>query len=481
MIGVVPRALGPSNYGTFSFLTFFFARIIQFMKLGTTSAFFTKLSARQRESTLLGFYFIILLAISALILLFIIFLMLFDLTEIFIPGQLPKFIYLAAGFSLLSLISNIVSRTNDALGLTISNEIVYITQGFLLTGLILVHDQLGWLNLNSYFLIHYLMQLYLIVFGVSIIVLSGKLHLGEMFHLTREKMVSYSKEFFTYSHPLFLNSMIVMIVEIADRWLLQKYGGSIQQGYYGLSLKIVTICFLFTSSLTPLFVRELSISHENNDYRRMRRLFNRNIPLFFFIASYFSIFISSNAESILVVFGGETYAHATSAVIVLAFYPMHQTYGQLSGAVFLATGRTSYLRNIGISTGILGLIAAIFLITPIGGMGLELGALGLAIKIVVIQFIAVNIQLWLNCRTLELSFRKYLSHQIIVPGTLVILAYISSTTISGRFENMILEFLLNGVFYTFLVAVILISYPRMVAMSRTDLFTQLASIRNRKI
>ena len=63
VVALVPRVLGPSSYGVFTFLTTFFSNIISFFDTGSSMAFFTKLSKRPMEKTLIGFYLIFMMII----------------------------------------------------------------------------------------------------------------------------------------------------------------------------------------------------------------------------------------------------------------------------------------------------------------------------------------------------------------------------------------------------------------------------------
>jgi hypothetical protein len=78
----------------------------------------------------------------------------------------------------------------------------------------------------------------------------------------------------------------------------------------------------------------------------------------------------------------------------MTFYPIHQTYGQLSSSIFYATGQTKLYSNIGIITILAGLPVTYLLIAPADKMGLNAGATGLAIKMVLLNFISVNIQVF---------------------------------------------------------------------------------------
>jgi O-antigen/teichoic acid export membrane protein len=57
MIAIVPKALGPVAYGQFVYLQEFFSKAISFLDMGSSIAFFTKLSARQDRKELITFYF----------------------------------------------------------------------------------------------------------------------------------------------------------------------------------------------------------------------------------------------------------------------------------------------------------------------------------------------------------------------------------------------------------------------------------------
>ena len=55
-LGMVPRALGPEAYGDFGFLTTFFQSTMKFITTGGPTPYYTKLSKRQDEKKLIGFF-----------------------------------------------------------------------------------------------------------------------------------------------------------------------------------------------------------------------------------------------------------------------------------------------------------------------------------------------------------------------------------------------------------------------------------------
>jgi len=148
---------------------------------------------------------------------------------------------------------------------------------------------------------------------------------------------------------------------------------------------------------------------------------------------------------------------------------MHQTYGQLSGSVFFATGQTGLYRNIGVVGALLGLPFMYVLIASPQAGGLGLGAVGLALKMVVLQFVMVNVQLWFNVRLLSLGFWKFLLHQVSVPAALAVCAFASTAIIDTISLPRVPGFFASGVLYTLLVVAAVFAFPRLYGLERADL------------
>jgi len=267
-------------------------------------------------------------------------------------------------------------------------------------------------------------------------------------------------------------AFVVLIAGILDRWMLQKFSGSVEQGFYGLSYQIGIICFLFTSAMTPLITREFSIAFGEKNIREMARLFRRYIPMLYTIAAFFACFIAVEADKVTFIMGGAKFQQATLAVAIMAFYPIHQTYGQLSASVFYATGQTRLIRNINSIFVILGLPVAYFLIAPRNMLGLNAGATGLAIKMITLQFIVVNVQLWYNARLLGLRFWRYFAHQIGSVGILLFIAFFARLIIGFVLSfsgNVFISFASSGILYSILVAGVIILFPPIFGVNRNDI------------
>ena len=468
---IIPRGLGPKAYGDFHFLSNFFTQIVGFLDMGTSIGFYTKLSQRQQDHGLVSFYVTFAGIVSFLLFLFVGCVAATDKYRLLWPDQKLFYIYLAVILGVLSWFVQILNKMADAYGVTVTSEIAKIIQKGIGLAIILVLFFTKQLNLTHFFFYHYVILLFLAAAFIWVMEHHGY-SIWRNWKLSLSKIKAYTKEFYNYSHPLFVYALVGLIVGILDRWLLQYFSGSVEQGFFGLSYRIGAICFLFTGAMTPLITREFAIAFDKKNISEMARLFRRYIPMLYAIAAYFACFIAVEASKVTYIIGGEKFQHATLAVMIMAFYPIHQTYGQLSGSIFYATGQTKLYRNIGVTFMALGLPVTYFLIAPVKMMGLDAGATGLAIKMVVLQFVGVNVQLWFNARLLKLRFWRYIGHQIVSVGCLLGVAVIAMLVVDkglGLQNKVVLSFLLSGILYTLMTGVLGYAQPVLFGLERRDI------------
>jgi len=467
---IVPRGLGPKAYGDFQFLSSFFSRVVGFLDTGTSIAFYTKLSQRQSDFGLVAFYFFFMSACSMLLLFFVGGAHLVDISNILWPEQTTLYVFLGAIWGVLNWWLQVLNKVTDAYGVTVSAEKAKIIQRVVGLGVICALFFAGQLGLISYFCWHYFLMLFLACCFVYTLERAGNTFM-QSWKLTASQFKGYVKEFYNYSHPLFVYALIGLFVGIMERWMLQYFGGSLQQGYFGLSSRIGSICFLFTSAMSPLIMREFAIAFDRQDVSEMRRLFRRYIPFLYAVAAYFACFIAVQAKTVTYIIGGDKFQLAMTPVMIMAFYPIHQTYGQLSGSVFYATGQTKLYRNIGTVFMLVSLPVAYFFIAPPDKFGLGAGATGLALEMVVLQFVAVNVQLFYNSRFLKLKFHRYVGHQIFVVLWFFLCALAASLCRSLFEDGLrdVLSFLVDGIIYTFLVIVSTLAQPKLFGLYRKDI------------
>ena len=467
---LVPRSLGPTDYGNFSYLNNFFSKILGFFSFGTVLAFFTKLSQRPNEHKIIRFYIYFLLFVFVVSTLFLSFVYITGSNKLLLNEINYQIVVLAFAYSFLLYLINILRQVNDAYAFTIISEKIFMTQKFLSLLIVLSLYFLDALNIVFYF--------------AHLILVSSLLLLAFIYYLDSQKIKPFDKsnrlsnleikkyflEFYNYSHPLFTLGAVALIFAFGERWLLQYYGGSEQQGFYSFSFAITSIIFLFTGAMSPLFTRDFSIAWDKKDFIHMRFLFNKFIPPLVALASFFSFFIAFNGTKIGVLLGGESYENAGLSIAFMSIYPIHQTYGQLCGSVFIASGKTKLMRNISIPISLLGFCVSAYLLLPVKYGGLNLGSLGLVYKMVFLQFLVVNFYLYHCSKILSLSFLYNMKKQIVIMLTFLILAFLVNIFFEMLLGNLLFQFLLSGFVYILLSIIIVILFPEiLISSSRKEL------------
>jgi len=459
LVAIVPKALGTIAYGEFSYLFQFYSRFIGFFDNGTSTAFFTKLSADQNRKNLIGYYFLISTGILSIsILLIFIFQQLGFQKDIF-PNIDEKYIYLGLFSGFLIWFLEIFIKISDSYALTVSVEILKIAYKILSAVILILLINFTFFNLTIY-LIFNIFSVALFIFAISILFIKKEIFTKAIWQ--NIKFQKTSKEFWKYTSPLIVINMINLAVGFFQIWLLQKFGGSEQTGFYGLAYQISAMSFLFTSAMTQIIMREFSKSYGENDITEIRRLFQKYIPMLYSVAGFFAMFLLFQAENLLLIFTDEKFLGAVTVVMLMSFYPIHQTYGQLSSSLYFATERTKQFRNTGFFSTGLSLILSLILL-----YFLNLGAIGFAITMVVSQFIGTNIQLYFNTKYLEISYFRFLSHQIYSILFFVSISYFAY--ILGNSETPLQNFLISGAIYTILTIFGTLIFPKIFATSRNEL------------
>lgn len=472
MEALLPRALGPQMYGNYSFATNLFQQFSGFLDMGTSTCFYNALSRRQREIPLFAFYLRIAIIVAIAMLLAGLCALWRPAGKWLLPDMPLWLAPLAALWAFLTWWGRVLRSTNDALGATIPSELWRAALSLAGVSLLAFLYFTGLLNIETLFAQQYL----LLAATILAFWLVSKRHwqangLKLNYALSRQQRKNYSKEFFSYSHPLLTQALLSFIMLTAERWLLQWFDGSSQQGFYALSQKVSMACFLFVSAMTPLLMREFSMAWGRKDLAAMGSLLSRFAPALYILAAYFSCFTVAEGRALVEIFGGTEFLAATVPVQIMALYPLHQAYGQIASSVFHASGKTYILRNMTACECVYGLTAAWLLLAPPGLCGLNMGATGLAIKTVSVQFLSVNIYLWLASRFVPFAFWKNLSHQI---ASLLLLGFMAfgARRISMQLVfldgHFVWRFIVSGFIYTCAVATAAIAAPQLLGMSRRD-------------
>ena len=477
---IVPRALGVNAYGNFNFITDFFNRLVGFVDASTSNAFYHKLSQRPKESALISFYWGYFSIISVIMVFFVATVFMINKQGSIWINQESRFIWLGLLWGLLSWLNQIVYKIVDAYGLTVKGELAVIKQRLFALCFLGVLFILGKVDLLIFFVYHFFM-FFLMFFLWWQVLKKSDIRLFPLGHLNKSLIKKYSSEFYQFSMPLFIGGILTLPLGFADRWLLQMFGGSVEQGLYSLAFKVGSICLIFTSSLVPLFHREISKAYGDNRHDEMRRLFLRFVPMLYSVAVCISAFFFFQSDKVSIIIGGESFKGAVIPMSIMSLYPIHQTFGQLNSAVYFAMAQTRLYRNIGISIMVIGLLVTYLLLAPKEQLGLNLGSTGLALKMVLVQIVGQNILLWFNTRSLKISFIKMLSHQFISVLIIGAAAGLSTYISNNIVDNIVLSLISAGSLYMAFLLVIIYLFPSLFSIKRGEIVQNIRLIKQRFI
>lgn len=466
---IIPRALGPAQYGNFNFLTDFFTQVMGFLNMGTSIGFYTKISKRPREQKLPSFYlaYIALCVMAAFFMVLVLCAM--GWRGMLWPGQAMGYVYAAVLYAALLWFSTSINDIIDAYGLTVALEKSRFFQKVVGLLIIIFMFCQQMIKMGTLFFYNYIIFLIAILVCFVIARRSGfSINLGR---LTSGEIRTYSREFYKYSQPFFIFSLVGLGDGLFNRWFLQVMGGGIQQGFYSLSYRIGAICFLLTGAMSQLITREFSIAYEKKDLPEMARLFRRHIPLLYGVTALISALVVVNADKVTLIIGGRGFHSAVLPVAIMALYPLHQTYGQLSSAVFYATDQTRLYRNIGITFMLLGLPATYFLLASPSYYGFGFGAVGLAIKMVVFNIVTNNVYLYYNARFLRLPLSWYVVHQLVSVLAFLAIAWVITLIVDRYFVgvDVLWRFSIIGLGYGLAVLGAVLTVPGLLGLSRPDI------------
>ena len=464
---LAPRALGPASFGVYEFLINIFKQIFSIADLGFSTAFYVKLSRNNNNVGVLKFIIYYTIIICSSIFLFVFILIKFDYTLTTFNSHPDKYIYYALLFSGFTWLILLLRYTSDAFGLTIRSELVIVILkliGAAVIGLLFIKNKLV---LASLFEVNIIVLLFISL----VIILTIRTHYQNNIkhQKVNTRLRSVLSEFWVFSHPLIFVSILSAMVIFLERWLLQIFYGDVEQGNFGVSFRLIAICTLFGSAMVQLITREFSISHNNLAHRKT--LFEKHVPFFVLITSIMAMFIAPNSSGLIKIVGGNQFESAKIILLILSIYPVHQIIGQLTASYFLANDLTKTYRNIIIISGLINIAITWFFLAPGKYYGLHLGGSGLALKMVFIQFITVNISLYIITKLLQICYYKYLWYQIASITLFYSLAKLTTTVVSTIVTNNILmSTFVAGLLYMILSLSLLLVSPGIFGVRRDYLY-----------
>lgn len=136
---------------------------------------------------------------------------------------------------------------------------------------------------------------------------------------------------------------------------------------------------------------------------------------------------------------GDGYLAAVPVLAVMLLYPVHQSLGQITATLFYATSNTRLYTLTSVTTVAFSVVIGYFVLAPPEARipGLGLGALGLAVQMVLVQLCSVNVVLYLASRVY--GWRFDWTYQVVGLGGALLSGWLAYQVPALLTENLALR------------------------------------------
>lgn len=454
---LLARLLGADDYGRIAFLLATFQAIRQLLDPGVSSAFYTFLSQKRRSVRFMNAYGLFLLGKYFLMVGLVWLVMPESWINYAWRGESRDILIFALSAVLMqfewwpSTMQLLESQRRTAL----AQSLYLLLLALQLLGVYLLY-WFGILSIKSFML----MSAILWASGTFTSML--RYHFQSVAEPAPAEVLLLQK-YLAYCLPLMSLGFFSFLVEFSDRWFLQAYAGSREQGYFSVSQQIAAVTLLITASLVRVLWKEVAEALHHEQTQQAWLLYSKAKKGLFFVSALIAAGLGPWAGEIVTLVFGSAYVLAAPVFMVLIFAATYQTLGQIEGTLLMASGKTGTGLFFNILMAPLGIGLSFLLIAGTGGMGFSalpaLGAMGLAAKVLAVQVLTVNVLGYLLCRKMTWHFEWV--YQIKILLVLVFLGSVTKILFAGSFEYPLFSLLSAAVFYLALVVAVLIIFPKL--------------------
>lgn len=482
--GFVPRCLGPVVYGNYNFLLNASSTLRGFLDPSAQQAFFTFSSQEKRSGALTKLYALTLFGQILIAFLFIGLASFFNKLNWFLPGQkLDQVLWVTlVEWSIFFAAS--LQQMGDCKGLTVHTQLIGASASIINVAGLLGLALLRKLNFYSYVGVN-LMSALLAVIALGYWLLRVHADLcwqGVLYGQIRPLL----KRWWHFASPLLLLEYYGPIISFLNVYLIQFWYGATEQGNYSLAVRWSSPVLAFASAAMMIFWREIAHLTATGELERARQIYLRFNRLLLFLALVLACWLSLSCPTLIPMLAGKQYAPAVPVLMIMAFYPVVQTLGHLTSASFKATERTVLFRDLGMLLSIPDLLLAYFLLAkPTSYLpGLHLGAIGVALRLVIYGFLATEVYSWLDFRFFGLNYKRWLFGRIAISILIGSLALLTLQCLNHVLRACGVDALtslgLASVPYFAALSALVYVWPGIVGLSRND-FSEYAQILLRKV
>lgn len=393
---LIARGLNPSGYGDLMFLIGSFVAIRSLLDMGSSSAFYTFLS-RQVQGLRFYLFYLSWMGVQLMIMLLLVAVMIpRDIFERVWLGHDRKIVIIAllAAF-MQQQVWQTVSQIGESMRKTIKLQLLNLSIATVYLTMVSLLLLTGRMSAET------ILLLMIAQYAVATLFAYRFLREEQAVPVVQETpFKEIVREYGVYCKPLMMLSLVTFLYDFADKWMLQKFGGARQQGYFQIASQFANVSLLATTSILSVFWKEIAAAWEKRDQARVATLYYKVSRGLVIVGAIMSGLLLPWSKQIVMLSLGQAYAQAWPALAIMFLYPIHQSMGQIGGTMFLASGQTRKYMLVSTAVMLASIPFSYLMLAPKGGTvpGLGMGALGIAIKMVLLGIVSVNIQAWVIAR-----------------------------------------------------------------------------------
>lgn len=466
---LIARGLGPSDFGVLAFLLATFAALRAFLDMGSSRAFFTFISKKSRTKIFFGYYIVWLLIQFFFTFIFIALIAPDEWVQRIWEGENRQLVLLAfAAVFMRQQIWNLIAHVGESQRLTISVQLINVLVAIIHLCLV---AGMYWLDALTIERIFY--------FIISEFILAGLLafYVFPLHYAPgREALGGVFREYWKYCLPQVPYVILIMLTGFADTWLLQHYGGSNEQAYYAVAKQFSIISFIATTSILRILWKEVAEANEQGNNTKVQFLYERTHRILCVFGATISCFLIPWTSEIIQFLLGEEYAGASVVLALMLIATIYQSLGQVNSVMYFSIELIRHYVIIGMIIMLVSLIISYLFLAPSNAVipGLGLASTGLAMKMVILQFIAVNSYSWWLSRHQSWNY-SYL-HQFATICLLMLAGFFTYYLVNYLFDqslHFIFRICITSMLYIILASLILYFMPSLLGMSRKEMMSYL--------
>ena len=478
---LIARGLNPSGYGDLMFLLGSFVAIRSLLDMGSSSAFYTFLSRYAQGPRFYLSY------LSWLALQFVITL---SFVALIIPSSIFERVWLGHNREIVIIaflaafmqqqVWQTVSQIGESMRKTIKVQLLNLSIAITYLAMVSLLLFMGGMTVEKI--------LFLMIAQYAVATLFAYRFLREDQVGTVENDASIKQiawEYWVYCKPLIMLSLVSFLYDFADKWMLQKFGGATQQGYFQIANQFSTISLLATTSILSVFWKEIADAWARHDRARVAMLYSKVSRGLVMLGAITTGLLLPWSEQIVTIFLGQAYAQAWPVLAIMLLYPIHQSMGQIGGTMLLASGHTHKYMLVSLGIMLVSVPFSYLMLAPTTGVlvpGLGVGAIGIATKMVLLGTVSVNIQAWVIARYNGWKFDWIF--QVVGIPLMVGLGYLVKILVGLLWNfggismvNLIVPVILAAFVYIILVVWMLWLLPWLIGMDRGEIMSLLGKLR----